>query len=147
MNNKYEFRLNIGLPSILLIFVVMCIISFAILSLAGAHSDKRLSQKIYDRSTAYYKACNLAEEKLASLDNELKNYYKVSNSEIDYYSQTSILETQYLFEITDKQSLQLIIEAHYPDNKDSALYKVVSWKTINTDTYDYDESLHVIPDF
>ena len=74
MSKKDNFPLNIGMSSILLIFVVLCLISFSILSIASANADKKLSQKILNRSIAYYNACNQAEETLKNIDMETRQW-------------------------------------------------------------------------
>ena len=45
MDKKKSFPMNIGLSSILLIFVVLCLVSFSILSIVSANADKKLSLK------------------------------------------------------------------------------------------------------
>ena len=40
MDKKKNFPMNIGLSSILLIFVVLCLVSFSILSIVSANADK-----------------------------------------------------------------------------------------------------------
>ena len=64
MDKKKNFPMNIGLSSILLIFVVLCLVSFSILSIVSANADKKLSLKVLNRSIAYYNACNEAETTL-----------------------------------------------------------------------------------
>ena len=54
--------LSIGSSSLLVVFLVLCLVIFAMLTLTGAQSDYRLSRQLADRRTAYYAACNQAEE-------------------------------------------------------------------------------------
>ena len=75
MQNKKYFSINIGLPSILLIFVILCLISFGILSLVSANSDLKLSKKVLARTTNYYATCNKAEEMLAYVHQQLLEAY------------------------------------------------------------------------
>lgn len=67
--------LSIGSSSLLVVFLVLCLVIFAMLTLTGAQSDYRFSRQLADRRTAYYAACNQAEEQIASLDaaGELKH--------------------------------------------------------------------------
>ena len=67
--------MNIGSASILLVFVILCLVSFAVLSIVSANADSKLSARVLERTTAYYAACNQAEEQIASLDaaGELKH--------------------------------------------------------------------------
>ena len=145
MAKKTNFPLNIGMSSILLIFVVLCLISFSILSIASANADKKLSQKVLDRSVAYYNACNQAEEMLKNIDTELTKVYESTSNEDAYLSLISSYETTYDFPISDLQSLQVKLNYVYPESEHQSLYEIVSWKVINTQELEYDEQLHVIP--
>ena len=46
MSNAYKkkkFSMNIGSASILLVFVILCLVSFAVLSIVSANADSKLS--------------------------------------------------------------------------------------------------------
>lgn len=60
--------LSIGASSILVIFVLLCLVTFAVLSLVSATADKALSDKNLEHITAYYAAETTAYEKLAKID-------------------------------------------------------------------------------
>lgn len=77
--------MNIGSASILLVFVILCLVSFAVLSIVSANADSRLSTRVLERTTAYYDACNQAEQSLAGMDNTLRRVYEASDSEDAYY--------------------------------------------------------------
>ena len=47
---------NIGSVSLLMIFIVLCLVAFSALSLSGAVSDRQYSQKIARHNTEYYEA-------------------------------------------------------------------------------------------
>ena len=51
---KQFFGMNIGSASMMLIFVILCLVSFAALSIVSANADRRLSRKIAERTSAYY---------------------------------------------------------------------------------------------
>ena len=59
-SKKKQFGMNIGSASILLVFVILCLVSFAVLSIVSANADSRLSTRVLERTTAYYDACNQA---------------------------------------------------------------------------------------
>ena len=46
--------LNIGTASLLVVFLTLCLVSFAMLSLSTAKSDYEFSQKLAQKTTAYY---------------------------------------------------------------------------------------------
>ena len=68
---KKPLRLNVGTSSILMIFVILCLVCFATLSIISASADNKLSNKVLERTTAYYNACNEAEISLSQIDNAL----------------------------------------------------------------------------
>ena len=72
--NKSSF-INIGFSSIVMVFIMICLVTFATLSVLTARSDYRLSQKLADKTTAYYKADAVARDMVEWLDNQLFNIY------------------------------------------------------------------------
>ena len=72
--------MNIGSASILLVFVILCLVSFAVLSIVSANADSKLSARVLERTTAYYAACNQAEQSLAGMDKTLQRMYASSDS-------------------------------------------------------------------
>lgn len=144
MDKKREFTMNIGLPSIMLIFVVLCLISFGVLSLVSANADRKLSQKVLDRSAAYYNACNLAEEKLCEIDTALKNAYQENPDRAAYISAISALPTEFTFEISEIQYLEITLSYLYPASIEEPFYLLQSWRVVTNDNLDYDTGLHLI---
>jgi hypothetical protein len=144
MENKREFTMNIGLPSIMLIFVVLCLVSFGVLSLVSANADRKLSQKVLARQKEYYEASNEAQEMLASVDARLHEAYEKSASKSDYISMISDIPTIYTYEVGTIQTLRVTLSYLYPDNDSEPLYQIMEWKVITSDDLDYDTSLHLI---
>lgn len=145
MPKKDNFNMNIGLSSILLIFVVLCMVSFGVLSIVSANADRKLSQKVLTRSLSYYEACNQAEEMLYEVDSVLHQAFFSTKDSDSYHSYTASVPRCYSYPISDSQELQVILEFPYPDSSTSPFYKITSWKIITTQEMDYDEQLHVIP--
>lgn len=68
MNERRAFRPPVtGGSSILVMFAVLCLTVFSMLSLATARTDARISQASADGVSAYYAADMQAEEILARL--------------------------------------------------------------------------------
>ena len=59
---------NVGSSLLLVIFLLLCLITFATLSFSSAQSDESFSQRIAQRKTDYYEACNQAERLLPGPD-------------------------------------------------------------------------------
>lgn len=60
--------LNIGTASLLVVFLTLCLVSFAMLSLSSAKSDYEFSKKLAQKTTAYYEEKSAAIESLESGD-------------------------------------------------------------------------------
>ena len=142
-NKKREsIPLNVGTSSVLFIFVILCLVSFAILSLSSAMSDYKLSNRVAENSEAYYNACNLAEEQLASFDKTLKDLYDTGISRSGYYESVGKKKT-FAVPINDIQTLTVEIRILYPEGPGEAFYDITSWKTDTTGELDYDDTLPV----
>ena len=129
------FGMNIGSASILLIFVILCLVSFAVLSIVSANADNKLTQKILNRTTAYYEACNSAEASLAAVDETLRSIY-LSSDNADSYFQMVGHSKSYAIPITDLQTLQVTIEILYPTQDDDTFYRITNWQVITEDAKD-----------
>lgn len=170
--NRRRFS-NIGFSSILTIFITICFVTFAALSILTAHSDYKLTQKVADKTTAYYEADAQAKLLLADLDSNLVLLYKMSQSEDDYFSQVAAdawslpqIEAQKAdgtlrsFEVTsdeengtkiacqitisDVQYLDITLQVLYPVEENDVFYRVLSWRTRTMEQESTEEStLHL----
>ncbi|MDR0963406.1 MAG: hypothetical protein LBM60_02175 [Clostridium sp.] len=68
---KGGIRLSVGGSSILVIFVILTLTTFATLSLVSANADYNLSRKAMSAATEYYAADSQAEEMLMRIDTAL----------------------------------------------------------------------------
>lgn len=144
MNRKGKgFGMNVGTSSILLIFVTLCLVSFATLSLVSANADRKLSVKVAERTAAYYDACNRAEQSIASVDTTLKQVYSQVATESEYFAQVGHSKS-YAIPISDLQTLSVQLTILYPQDSHGAYYQITTWKIITTGELDYDDKLHVI---
>lgn len=129
---KLSLGLNIGSSSILLIFVLLCLISFATLSIISAKADSKLSRKVLDRTSAYYNACNEAETALADVDGTLAEVY-ANSADAEEYFNTVGHHKSYTISISDTQTLQVTIEILYPETDEDSFYSVTSWQVLTTE--------------
>ena len=135
MNNssrKKQFGMNIGSASILLVFVLLCLVSFAVLSIVSANADSKLSARVLERTTAYYAACNQAEQSLAGMDKTLQRMYASSDSEEAYFVAVGHGKS-YVIPISDLQTLQVTIEILYPESDEDTFYRITAWQVLNTE--------------
>ena len=72
---------NIGASSLLVIFLILCLVTFAILTLTSAKSDADFAEKLAHHKTNYYAACNTAENTLDEIDAVLADAWQLSGTD------------------------------------------------------------------
>lgn len=135
-----SFSNGIGSSSLLVIFIILCLVSFATLSIVSANADYKLSSKVLDRTTAYYEASNQAEQQLSELHQTLRTAYINSSTAGEYYQQTGY-DTSYLFPISELQSLEVKVGIVYPQKEGDPFYEIYSWQVIMTEELEYEGTL------
>lgn len=159
MNKKGQNILNIGTSSLLVIFIVLCLVTFATLSVISAHADYKLSQTLDDRTKNYYLASNQAESTLNTIDNRLLFIYHNSSSELDYFNkcQEQLKQTgdefnynpanrsiSYTQVISSNLVLTVALNVIYPNSENNRFYKLTSWQESNTASWQPDNSLNLM---
>ena len=104
---------NIGASSLLVIFLILCLVTFAILTLTSAKSDADFAEKLAHHKTNYYAACNTAESTLDEIDAVLADAWQLSDTDTSKNSTSSDtaavfteIETQ-LTALNSREQLQL----------------------------------------
>ena len=146
MNNRMKsstFKLNIGTSSILLIFVTLCLVAFSTLAFVSANADYKLSAKVAERSHSYYHAQNEINLQLAKLDTFLKETY-VNSADSDEYFQAAGTTQTYTSNLSDSQTLEVIVDIQYPRLADDHFYEITSWQIISLNQVDYENNMMVI---
>ncbi|MCR5405898.1 MAG: hypothetical protein K6E88_03850, partial [Lachnospiraceae bacterium] len=80
MNKKFKGGVNVGTSSVLVSFVLLCMVSFAALTYLSAHSDYNLSKQTAQRTTEYYEANRMAELYMANIEGLLSKNLKTCNN-------------------------------------------------------------------
>lgn len=163
---KSEPFVNIASSSLLVTFLILCLMTFATLSLSSAQSNYKFSQRLAERRTSYYTAANKASEILDSIDAVLEDAYEAS--EASYFpaaqeglttlaftgeNKDTVLEldftalnptVSYRVPINEKQALSVIIELTSADGAREGFYQIQQWKTISTAQWNGDNKLKLI---
>lgn len=134
---------NVGTSSLLLVFVILCLVSFATLSIVSANADQKLNDKIVERTASYYDACNQAEEKLMNIDSTLKALYDSGVSREEYFAQAGE-NIEFAIPVSDVQTLNVCVRVNYPGSTDSTFYSISRWKLESTGTLD-EEVVDTLP--
>ena len=160
MTKKKENRgfSNFGFSTILLSFVMICVVTFSALALVTANSDYRLSKKVADKTAEYYTAQEKAYEWLKELDELFVNCYLSSTGEDAYFRQIETLSTEfgtfhtttdgcyifYVEPIAENQHLSVKLRIQYPASDSEPFYEIVEWKSVYTREAPEDEFLNLI---
>ena len=125
-DKKFSYPpVQIGASFMLLIFVILCMITFAVLSLSTSMKDYEYSVKNSEKTIQYYTANNIAEEKMAEIIS----------------SETTEKTIEYQVPINDNEALEVVIMIQ-PDK--NTKYSIVTWKQISTKEWTGDEKLPVL---
>lgn len=155
MEKKKYPAVNIGSASMLVVFIILCLVIFSVLSVASANHDYTYSQKIADRTTSYYKASGKAETILSQIDRELKSAYEQYGA--DYLSHISdafadieevenftLPSLSFSVPINDTQALSVSLVIQVPKNTGDTFYTITSWTEISTEQWDGDTTLNLM---
>ncbi len=74
--------MSIGVSSILVIFIIICLVTFSVMSLVSARADYALSKKIADRNKAYYAATSQAQIQLRDYGRESRESTEIKEFDV-----------------------------------------------------------------
>ena len=132
-SNRRKFPItNIGSVTLMMILIVLCMVTFAALSLSTAVYDYQAAKKSATHVHDYYEASNQAEEQLASIDEVLQTAWRDAPDQASYYdiirahyadaTGVSLSETDsgmtlsWKNDLSDSQALQVSLDVLYPAN-------------------------------
>jgi len=132
MDEKRSFSPPVvGGSSLLVIFAVLCLTIFALLSLSTVQADGRLSDASAQAVSAYYQADCAAEEILARIRaGQIPEGVEDVGSGLHVY--------RYAVPISDTQELRVTVTLFAPD-----VYHVTQWQAVSTVDWTPDDSLDV----
>lgn len=144
------YGLPIGGPSLLMIFVLLCINIFAVVSYLSALQDYKLSEKTADHILQYYAADSQAKKILASILDNFKQSPESLSQEVmgiplsfeDNPSQ-DILQVTYAVPIQE----DMLLETRIILSKKDLSYELKTWKVVNTKIFDEDAFFLNFPEF
>lgn len=149
-NQEVNSKMNIGSSSLILIFIVLCLATFGLLSLSSAKSDWNLAEKNANSVKNYYDADKKGEEFVKMVDEVLVQLQSKGLEEDAYLAEAKRELSEYYREDTGFLTVEvpmdfdqaLHIELSVTSDRDSR-YLIESWKVINTVDYEIDDSMPV----
>lgn len=143
MAKKKEISgIQIGTSSLILIFVVLCLTIFSVLSLMSSMSDMRLAQKSLAAVEEYYIADSLAEKKLKEIDMIIKNDHNFAEELGEMFDPATGL-IYYEIPINESQALCVELDVISRANNGEKRYNILKWQEVNKGEYEIDDSLPV----
>lgn len=144
------YRANIGGPSLILIFIVMCLVTFGMLSLSTAKSEHNLAERNASAITEYYRADGEGEAFYQMVLDKVKavkekgqgqaQYQELLAQELgNYYHQE---EKTVVTQIPMERSQALFIEL-IPDFEKEGEVGISKWNVIQSEEYEIDNSMAV----
>ena len=149
---------SVGITSLVLIFVMLCLLTFSVLSLVSARADLRLSQRSAARTSAYYDAENRASDILLSvIENTEACLAEAGGSEAAFCAeirerldgQDGILFTDehtlcYEVPLESEQLLCVSLELSFNPYEDGCHYRILEWRTESVHEWETDEPLPLL---
>lgn len=156
--NKNYPSVQFGTSLMLVIFMILCLTAFAVLSLSSALRNYDYSQKAAAKTYDYYKADGNANCKLAEIDQILKDSYHSDlypDSALEKLEETegvtiipsgedSSTKLTYQIPVNERQSLNIQLSLHLNPSSEHDLYSISSWKEISVEEWNSNTTLPVI---
>lgn len=148
MKNKKYPIIHMGTVSILVVFLILCLVTFALLSYVSAKTDYGYADAAAQRNTDYYEACAEAAVQTDALEEILIHSY--SDNEEEYYdtvytalandssyiindSATDVHPTvTFTLPVGDASCLEVIVQINWPNQTGDTYYQILSWKEVST---------------
>lgn len=154
-----------GVSLLLVIFIILCLVVLAALSLSSALRDHSYAQKEAQKVTNFYKADTSAVHVLRSIDEHFSSLCEEGYtdrdkmierlSEIDYPEHTVVtfsesahsplwIQADYTIPINEQQSLSVCLLLDLSHNLENGNYEIVSWQESLSDAWNGNDSLPVL---
>lgn len=151
MKKKHSFFVTMGIPSLFLIFSVLCLAVLSLLTLGTSRTDLRTSRLSMEQTEGYFQACAAATELCQSIEAELTALYKESANEQAYFSSLDSLKEKIpqlasaenadltlVIPCSDTQELLVELQALYPNSDEDTFYSILTWKTQTSGSWNPD---------
>lgn len=157
MKQKHTFFVTVGIPSLFLIFSVLCLCVLALLTLGSSRSSLNTARHSMEQTENYYKACASATETMSEIRTSLEQYTKKAPDEAGYFSMIQKLADHgndltwdpdshtlsFSVEISETQQLSVVLEIFYPQKNDPSTYQILQWNTELTGSWEPDNHQNV----
>ena len=140
-----KHKINIGLTSLILIFIILCLATFSLLSLSSARGDQSLAARSARAVTEYYRADAEGEKWLKQADAILQKEMTkkaMDQEEIQALAKKMALELGFVstdISMDRGQALHIDLALTGDENR----YEVRSWYVYDSGNYEIDDFMPV----
>ncbi len=146
--------ISTGTTSIVLIFVLLSMLTFAVLSLVSAQANLRLSEKSAQRTADYYAAENAANDVLLALNDAIAGAVPAADDAAGFCAavraaapagvQFPADDTLY-YEVPlgEEQVLAVTLQLCWPAQADGSHYTITAWQAVTRYDWQADTDLDV----
>lgn len=157
MKKSRKMFLSAGISSVMLTFILLLMITFAVLSLSSSHADLQFARRLADRTANYYEAEAKANARLAEIDEVLMEQYRGSSGpeefcgkaqealkELEGIEISEDLKAAFSVEVQEEERLSVEIAIAWPEQESDSFYRIIQWKTEQTGEWEADQKLPVL---
>lgn len=149
MNRKIGATgLPIGGPTLLMVFVILCINIFAVISYMSALRDYNLSEKSAEMVTQYYEADAKAAKLLAEISSvmpldtaDINKFKDIDDFAISNESESILVK----YSVPIKKDIALGVVVEFPKNSNK--YRILEWKMVNNKLIEENNNVLDLPEF
>lgn len=136
---------SIGISLILVVFILLCLITFGTLSFMLSNADNEMSISTAENVIEFYNGDMVAQEKLQSIDGILADTYGETSDAAEYFAELEVIfqsdadvemsidedgyYLQFTTTVSDVEVLISQIEIYYP--AEEGYYRIESWTLEN----------------
>lgn len=131
MRKERNYRTSVSGISVLMVFLILCIAIFAVLTLSAAQNEWHLTERNETQVNNYYACDSLAQQQLAELHTAVQQggvgaldgaAYRVHGSNV-------------IFETAQVGNRKMYVEVEVRESN----LRIIEYRLINTDMNDYDD--------
>ncbi|MBQ7841076.1 MAG: hypothetical protein IJ390_11430 [Lachnospiraceae bacterium] len=152
MKKKSTLPLQTGLSLLLVVFIILSLVTFAVLSYVSARRDLSDAQQTADRTSLYYEADLSARITLSKIDQTLSQIYDglPQKAEAAFLSECRNAFPQmqdnhltFIEKMGDAQILQAVLTIQMPKDASGSFYRIEKWQIVTAEHWNADDSLPV----
>ncbi|HIQ75463.1 MAG TPA: hypothetical protein IAA51_13725 [Candidatus Cottocaccamicrobium excrementipullorum] len=148
MRNRRR-SVNLGSSSLILIFIVLCLGTFALLSLSSAKKDLDLAERNEQAVAEYYRADGKGEEFLMEADRAFSQALEKHPDNPDAFLRETLgdawngerKQAEIQIPMANGQALSIVLGLSWEEGEKQL--KVMEWRVVNVEDYEIDQNLPV----